>query len=86
MSRYLPITQKDWIRHPLATVLRLVIWLYGHTLSGLVGRHCRHVPTCSEYADEALKKHGALRGGWLSLARVASCHPWSQRCSHDPVP
>lgn len=55
-----------------------------HTLGG-PGSGCRFTPTCSEYAIEALEKHGALKGGWLALKRIARCHPWGGH-GHDPVP
>ena len=61
------------------------ISLYRMTLSPLVGVNCRHLPTCSDYAREAVETNGAWRGGWLTLARLCRCHPWG---SHglDPVP
>ncbi len=55
-----------------------------HTLAGpLCG--CRHTPTCSSYAEEALRRHGLLRGGRLALSRLARCHPWGS-AGYDPVP
>jgi uncharacterized protein len=55
---------------------RALIQAYRHTLSALVGFHCRHLPTCSQYADEALARHGLWAGGWMTLARLCRCHPW----------
>lgn len=55
---------------------RGLIAVYRYTLSPLVGFHCRHLPTCSEYADEALHRHGLWAGGWMTLARILRCHPW----------
>jgi putative membrane protein insertion efficiency factor len=49
---------------------------YRYTLSPLVGFRCRHLPTCSEYADEALGRYGLWAGSWMTLARLARCHPW----------
>lgn len=47
--------------------------------------HCRHVPTCSNYAIQALSRHGALRGSWLAMRRLLRCHPWGTS-GEDPVP
>jgi uncharacterized protein len=55
---------------------RAFIRLYQLTLSALVGHHCRHLPTCSHYGDEALARHGLWAGGWMTLARILRCHPW----------
>lgn len=62
-----------------------VIRLYQILLSPLLGASCRYTPTCSAYGIEAIKKHGPFYGGWLTLKRIASCHPWGKH-GHDPVP
>lgn len=49
------------------------------------GGTCRHMPTCSAYAIEALRTHGALRGSWLTIRRLLRCHPWGSH-GFDPVP
>ncbi len=69
----------------VARALIALIRLYQVTLSPLVGRHCRFHPTCSGYALDAVRTHGALRGGALALRRIARCHPWSPG-GVDPVP
>jgi putative membrane protein insertion efficiency factor len=55
---------------------RVLIRAYQLTLSSLVGRQCRHLPTCSEFGDEALARHGLWAGGWMTLARLSRCHPF----------
>jgi hypothetical protein len=55
---------------------RGLIRLYRYTLSSIFGRTCRHLPTCSEYGEEAIARHGLWAGGWMTLARVLRCHPW----------
>jgi len=55
---------------------RALVKLYRVTLSPLIGFHCRYLPTCSEYADQALHRHGLWTGGWMTLARLQRCHPW----------
>ena len=64
---------------------RLVISPVFVALFGPTGLGCRYEPTCSAYALDSLQKHGALRGCWLTLCRLARCHPWGD-CGHDPVP
>ena len=55
---------------------RAFIRVYQLTFSALVGHHCRHLPTCSHYGDEALARYGLWAGGWMTLARLLRCHPW----------
>ena len=62
-------------RHAPRLTGRVAIRLYQYTLSWLVGARCRHLPTCSDYADEAIKRFGLWAGGWMSLARLLRCHP-----------
>jgi uncharacterized protein len=65
----------DATRHAPRLAGRGLIRAYRLTLSPLVGFHCRHLPTCSEYADEALARFGLWAGGWMTLARLLRCHP-----------
>lgn len=64
---------------------RAPIHLYRWFLSPFMGATCRHVPTCSEYALDAIGRHGAWRGGWLTLSRLLRCNPWGSH-GYDPVP
>jgi hypothetical protein len=61
------------------------IRLYQWFISPLIPGSCRHVPTCSTYSIEAIKKHGIIRGLWLGIKRLARCHPWGSH-GYDPVP
>lgn len=70
---------------PLAHIVAFPVRAYRLIFSPWVGFHCRYHPTCSQYALEALERHGAVRGTWLMLRRIARCHPWG-RSGHDPVP
>ena len=69
----------------LAAIMIGVIRLYQLTLSPLIGRQCRYLPTCSNYGLEAIRKYGPFKGGWLTLKRVLSCNPWGGS-GYDPVP
>ena len=55
---------------------RILVKGYRYTLSPLIGFHCRHLPTCSDYADQALERHGLWAGSWITLARLCRCQPW----------
>ena len=57
---------------------------YKWAISPMFPPACRYVPTCSEYAMEAVERYGALRGGWMAMARVLRCHPFV-RGGYDPV-
>ena len=63
----------------------ILIKIYQTIISPLTPATCRFQPTCSHYAKEALEKHGFLKGGWLALKRIFSCHPWGPS-DYDPVP
>lgn len=69
----------------LARLLTLLIGGYRRFLSPLLAPRCRFHPTCSAYALEAIRVHGALKGSWLAAKRVARCHPWNPG-GVDPVP
>ena len=58
---------------------------YRWTLKPLIGHECRYLPTCSEYALEAIERNGAWRGLWLAVARISRCHPWGSN-GFDPPP
>lgn len=63
-----------------------LIRLYRSQISPGIAPRCRYIPTCSQYALEAVEKYGALKGGWLALRRICRCHPFSKRGPYDPVP
>jgi putative membrane protein insertion efficiency factor len=70
---------------PPARLLVALVRAYRRALSPLLGERCRFAPSCSAYALEAVTVHGAARGGWLALRRLARCHPFHPG-GHDPVP
>ena len=65
--------------------LKAPIQIYRYTVSPLLGVNCRHIPSCSQYAAEAVELNGAWKGIWLTLARFMRCHPWGSS-GYDPVP
>ncbi|MGC9331391.1 MAG: membrane protein insertion efficiency factor YidD [Bacteroidales bacterium] len=69
----------------LTIFLLAIINFYRYAISPWTPKACRHIPTCSKYAAEAVQKHGPLYGSWLSLKRLAKCHPWGTS-GYDPVP
>lgn len=69
----------------LKLLLRGAIRSYKLFVSPLLPPACRYLPTCSDYAAEAIEKHGALRGVWLAARRLLRCHPWGGS-GYDPVP
>jgi putative membrane protein insertion efficiency factor len=69
----------------LAWPLLALVWLYRMLISPWLGANCRFQPTCSEYAMQALREHGAFRGTVLAVKRIGRCHPWGGS-GYDPVP
>lgn len=69
----------------LAFFFKLPIRFYRFCISPMIPSRCRYTPTCSEYALEALDTYGPIRGSWLSVKRIARCHPWGSH-GYDPVP
>jgi len=69
----------------IANFLRGGIKLYQWTLSPWLTPSCRYLPSCSEYAEDAILHFGPMRGGWLALKRLGRCHPWGGD-GYDPVP
>jgi uncharacterized protein len=68
-------------RHAAHALIRF----YQLTFSSLFGRRCRYLPSCSAYTDEAIQRHGLWAGGWMGVARICRCHPWSA-FGYDPPP
>lgn len=79
-----PITKQSSLSL-LARILLLPIYFYRYAISPLIGPRCRFYPTCSTYAVEAIKIHGAIRGGYLAVKRILRCNPMNEG-GEDPVP
>lgn len=69
----------------MKVVFIFIIRIYQKVLSPILPSSCRYTPTCSQYAIEALQKHGFFKGFWLAIKRIVSCNPWGGH-GHDPVP
>jgi len=69
----------------MKTLVLSALRLYKAHVSPNLPAACRYTPTCSEYAMEAVERHGVLRGGWLATRRLLACNPFS-RGGYDPVP
>lgn len=69
----------------ITEILLLPVYFYRVAISPILPPSCRYTPTCSRYTIEALKKHGLIRGSWLSIKRIVSCNPWGGS-GYDPVP
>lgn len=69
----------------MQTFLLLILRAYRYLLSPWIGQHCRFYPTCSAYAEESVREHGAWKGAWLAAKRLSRCHPWHAG-GVDPVP
>lgn len=76
----------------LEKISKMLVWLlvlpikfYQKFISPLTPPSCRFTPTCSQYALEALRKHGPIKGIWLAIRRILRCHPWGGS-GYDPVP
>ncbi|KXF77399.1 membrane protein insertion efficiency factor YidD [Paramesorhizobium deserti] len=84
-KRYSRNFDGSWHKTPDRLVGTALVRLYQLTLSGFIGNSCRHLPTCSEYAYEAIARHGLWAGGWMGLFRVMRCGPGGTH-GLDPVP
>ncbi|MGN7821905.1 membrane protein insertion efficiency factor YidD [Chitinophaga varians] len=72
---------KRWLSYPFIFLIKVYQWL----ISPLLGAKCRYTPTCSQYGLEAFRKYGVFKGGYLTIKRILSCHPWGGH-GYDPVP
>jgi putative membrane protein insertion efficiency factor len=72
------------MRNPVQVVVLQLLRAYKWAISPMVAPACRYVPTCSEYAMEAVERYGAARGGWMALMRLLRCHPFVKG-GYDPV-
>jgi hypothetical protein len=73
------------MKNPLQPLFILLIRGYQRFISPLLPPTCRYSPSCSHYGIDALKKHGAFTGSWLTIKRILRCHPWAKG-GYDPVP
>jgi len=69
----------------LRKIFLIPVYIYQRAISPFLPPSCRYMPTCSQYAVEAVMKHGIFKGGWLAFRRILRCHPWGGS-GFDPVP
>lgn len=69
----------------MGKILIVIFKFYKYAISPILPPACRYTPTCSEYGIDAVKKYGAIKGGYLALKRILRCNPWGGH-GHDPVP
>lgn len=67
-------------------ILKILIFMYQYGYSRYKTPTCRYIPTCSNYALEAIEKYGAIKGSYLAIKRILRCNPFSKRGFYDPVP
>jgi len=79
------MSARDFLINGFGLLLRGLVQLYRYSFSYFFGRQCRFLPTCSSYADEAIQRHGPVRGSGLAVRRFCRCHPWGES-GFDPVP
>lgn len=75
----------DGLLKALGFILLVPVYIYKYAISPFTPASCRHFPTCSSYAVEAVKIHGPFKGFWLATKRISRCHPWGTS-GYDPVP
>lgn len=73
------------MRRLFTTLLLILVYFYKYCISPMMPAACRYMPTCSEYAVQALKRHGPIKGLYLAIRRILRCHPWGGS-GYDPVP
>jgi putative membrane protein insertion efficiency factor len=73
------------LKRILIIIMIIPVKIYQLMISPLMPASCRHIPTCSQYAIDAIKIHGVFAGTWLAVKRVLRCHPWGTH-GYDPVP
>jgi putative membrane protein insertion efficiency factor len=76
---------KETIKKTGIFIALIPIYFYKYCISPLTPPSCRYIPTCSEYALQAIKKYGPFKGGWLAVKRISRCHPWGGH-GYDPMP
>ena len=70
---------------PMQRLILLILRAYRYLISPLLGNNCRFHPSCSHYAEEAVRRHGVVKGCYLAVIRLGKCHPWHEG-GIDPVP